>query len=347
MSDQMTSAEVEDILSSIRRLVSEENRVGAGEDGKDQKPIDRLVLTPSLRVEAHADAAPSAAQEPVFEPFRQPETDEADDDDVDTSGQSHDAPVETVEEAPFEAADAGEYGQPDLDPPLAFEFRRLGPMRLHDAAAATEETEEAADADPVAATQESASIEPPETERPFTVSVLRQPPNFADETPDVPEPPAGSLGEKIAALETLIARRRDEWEPDEASESDYAGTDGPPLEWQDAELSVEDFEGAAAASETVLEAEEVFEAPEEEAPIEAPDEQQPMEQAPAGDEADLPGESDLAEDEAFLDEDALREIVADVVRQELQGALGERITRNVRKLVRREIHRALAAQDLE
>ena len=52
-------------------------------------------------------------------------------------------------------------------------------------------------------------------------------------------------------------------------------------------------------------------------------------------------------EEALLDEESLRELVADIVRQELQGALGERITRNVRKLVRREIHRALTAQELE
>lgn len=56
---------------------------------------------------------------------------------------------------------------------------------------------------------------------------------------------------------------------------------------------------------------------------------------------------DLTADETVLDEDSLRELVADIVRQELQGALGERITRNVRKLVRREIHRALTAQNLE
>jgi len=49
----------------------------------------------------------------------------------------------------------------------------------------------------------------------------------------------------------------------------------------------------------------------------------------------------------LLDEDALRDIVSEIVREELQGALGERITRNVRKLVRREIHGALAAQELE
>jgi len=52
-------------------------------------------------------------------------------------------------------------------------------------------------------------------------------------------------------------------------------------------------------------------------------------------------------DEDVLDEEALRDMVAEIVRQELQGALGERITRNVRKLVRREIHRALATQDLD
>ena len=49
----------------------------------------------------------------------------------------------------------------------------------------------------------------------------------------------------------------------------------------------------------------------------------------------------------LLDENALRDIVRETVREELQGALGERITRNVRKLIRREIHRALAVQELE
>lgn len=58
-------------------------------------------------------------------------------------------------------------------------------------------------------------------------------------------------------------------------------------------------------------------------------------------------ETALSDDEAVLDEEALREMVADIVRQELQGVLGERITRNVRKLVRREIQRALSAQELE
>ncbi|MFW5641573.1 MAG: hypothetical protein ACOCY0_02290 [Roseicyclus sp.] len=49
----------------------------------------------------------------------------------------------------------------------------------------------------------------------------------------------------------------------------------------------------------------------------------------------------------LLDEETLRRIVAEVVREELQGALGERITRNVRKLVRREIRLVLAADELD
>lgn len=55
---------------------------------------------------------------------------------------------------------------------------------------------------------------------------------------------------------------------------------------------------------------------------------------------------DDLDDRAF-DEDMLRDLVRDIIREELQGALGERITRNVRKLVRAEIARALAVRDFE
>jgi hypothetical protein len=48
-----------------------------------------------------------------------------------------------------------------------------------------------------------------------------------------------------------------------------------------------------------------------------------------------------------LDEEALHEIVRSLIREELQGVLGERITRNVRKLVRAEINRALTARSLD
>jgi hypothetical protein len=58
------------------------------------------------------------------------------------------------------------------------------------------------------------------------------------------------------------------------------------------------------------------------------------------DEADAPATT-------ILDEETLRRIVAEVVREELQGALGERITRNIRKLVRREIRLVLASDEAD
>jgi hypothetical protein len=50
---------------------------------------------------------------------------------------------------------------------------------------------------------------------------------------------------------------------------------------------------------------------------------------------------------AVLDESALQDLVRQMILEELQGPLGERITRNVRKLVRAEINRALIARDLD
>ncbi|RWR09078.1 hypothetical protein [Paenirhodobacter populi] len=55
------------------------------------------------------------------------------------------------------------------------------------------------------------------------------------------------------------------------------------------------------------------------------------------DQSELPG----------IDEDALRVLVARLIREELQGVLGQKITQNVRKLVRREIQRSLIGTDFE
>ncbi|MEO6298981.1 MAG: hypothetical protein ABIV25_12465 [Paracoccaceae bacterium] len=51
--------------------------------------------------------------------------------------------------------------------------------------------------------------------------------------------------------------------------------------------------------------------------------------------------------EMSFDEGVLRDLVRDLIREELQGGLGERITRNVRKLVRAEIARALATREFD
>jgi len=65
------------------------------------------------------------------------------------------------------------------------------------------------------------------------------------------------------------------------------------------------------------------------------------------DDAADDGRPSPPQEQAQFDEEVLRELVRDIIHEELQGGLGERMTRNVRKLVRAEIARALAAQDFD
>ncbi len=58
-------------------------------------------------------------------------------------------------------------------------------------------------------------------------------------------------------------------------------------------------------------------------------------------------QADIDEDAEYIEADELREIVSELLRDQLQGDLGERITRNVRKLVRQEIQRALAVRQID
>lgn len=58
--------------------------------------------------------------------------------------------------------------------------------------------------------------------------------------------------------------------------------------------------------------------------------------------ADAPEESPVPFDEA-----ALRALVTRILREELAGALGERMTGRIRKLVRAEVNRVLAAQRID
>lgn len=51
--------------------------------------------------------------------------------------------------------------------------------------------------------------------------------------------------------------------------------------------------------------------------------------------------------EVLFDEDQLRAMVQAIFREEMAGPMGERITRNIRKLVRAEVGRMMAAQELE
>lgn len=64
-------------------------------------------------------------------------------------------------------------------------------------------------------------------------------------------------------------------------------------------------------------------------------------------EADIAHDVVIAHFASQIDEGALRAAVVRILREELAGDMGERITRNVRKLVRREINRVLVSRDLD
>lgn len=325
MSNPVTNVEIEDVLSSIRRLVSEGSRAAPAEDieaperaiapevaaAPEPEIDDRLVLTPALRVAEVED-------EPSDDILRSVEAD-----------------LEAIEEdagGEVEAEDA----QPEvLDQALEDAIASL------DAAEAVEEA-------PFVAVEEDA-----EDEVEDGIALER----------------AKELDARIVRWEHLSEIDAAPYEPDEPGDSEYAGTDVERLEWEDAEeVEAPEVEVAAAEPESapkdVMPAVEAFEEgvaelSEEEAEtsedvLEGLAQQLEQEavtgvhravETAASDEMDL---GDLTDDSVVtLDEGSLRDLVADIVRQELQGALGERITRNVRKLVRREIHRALAAHDLD
>ena len=181
---------------------------------------------------------------------------------------------------------------------------------------------------------------------------------------DVPPTP-DRLSAKIAALETAISRIPENWEPDEPGKSDYSGSEDPAMAWED---DVEFDATGALVSDTLKEPD--YDAPQdgsvgwsdttassaepEERIVDSPFAARvTAADAAVEDTTDEPTTAAQHDDAApfgadeYLDEEMLRDLVSEIVRSELQGALGERITRNVRKLVRREIHRALTSQDLE
>ncbi len=134
---------------------------------------------------------------------------------------------------------------------------------------------------------------------------------------------AWSLEDRIAELEAAVGARPDDWEPDGSEDVAQERPDRFVFQHRPLPLSGREVQPM------VLRA---FQ-------------DDDLEEAEADDaEAEV---VDLTTDAALPDEDALRDLVAEIVRQELQGELGQKVTRNIRKLVRREIRRALASRDFD
>lgn len=314
MSDAVKSSEIEDVLSSIRRLVSEDSRAAgradapkdAGSDTVDEADIpndeivqEALVLTPALRVH-----------------------DGGKDDDKAQTAQQSEEHGDGVASDPQEA-------EPDQT------------TLVLDAVADAVLTEALSDPEAKARDDEG-SVHPvqpndshgePEGEyapEPEAENALRS------EREDIaPTEGPETLEAKIAALETLIGKSDGTWDADESSETLVTRSDAEEtLDWEDHQPEPEQDEVARTEEPA-------------EAPVAPESEPEAVVEEPGA--TDGANETDLLQepDTHVIDEEMLRDMVCDIVREELQGALGERITRNVRRLVRREIHRALASQELD
>ncbi|MEP1765261.1 MAG: hypothetical protein ABJJ53_01200 [Sulfitobacter sp.] len=395
MSKAVTHEEVEDVLSSIRRLVSEDKRPLAGlrsatseVDLAEVTPeaSDRFVLTPALRVleDEQANDAPVDDGPFVLEEAARETADEAPmmlfpgNDQTAPTPESVDALVQNTLQAEAQTTaendlDEGDYSdeeywdveddpntdaseiaaQADVDTDgfdwnmgsyrkieTPLEIVRAGSPETPTPEAVTTEVEPAiaedvaqdagaffAGNDVVEAIEEKdaprAEIEDTDTEEAFFEPHEESEPAAVDApTQSVP------LTEKIAALEAAVSDITNDWEPDGDEIDTLAASAAPAMAWED-DVTL-DAKGAPVSEDL-----DISDAYEEEISVEAGAAAAAATTAFAGDEDQL------------IDEAALREMVSEIVRAELQGALGERITRNVRKLVRREIHRALTAQDME
>lgn len=158
-----------------------------------------------------------------------------------------------------------------------------------------------------------------------------------------------TLEQRIAELEQAVAASADDWEPDGTEAG--AGTlpaDMPTVFTATSSANTRPWTGIDQPEDRPEPPRTHMAARQDEGPQTADKVPEAQPEAPR---ADRLADTDTSmfegdSDEAVLDEEMLRDMVAEFVREELQGALGERITRNVRKLVRAEIQRALAARDL-
>lgn len=117
-------------------------------------------------------------------------------------------------------------------------------------------------------------------------------------------------------------------------------------EWEDAGPAAPVFAARRSATEARVELEEALQSEPEMSASEIPEPAMAASAADIDVDHETPADTLTSDEAAVIDEEMLRDLISEIVRQELQGALGERITRNVRRLVRREIQRALSAHDL-
>lgn len=339
MSDPVSNAEIEDVLSSIRRLVSSGDREKSHVQLESSNDVaEKLVLTPALRVDAsdeaqHGDFAPVSGNAGVaalgdkFE-FRQSQHDDVDE----TSGDSEHS-TSNEHDSAGEASSEPESHDDDLKSDPA----------SHDVGSAESEDQDTDDQGADASDMSEGGPEPSEQDQSEELEARIEEAKHE----------GAALGERIAEVEDAVAARDDEWEPDGESNDLYAGSDVSSMAWEDygSDPADDDAERGATGPEVIF-ARTGYDqhlSGTQHVAANGRADYWPATSSDAKTADDDAIDPDIWSDDgaAIIDEDTLRDMVSEIVRQELQGALGERITRNVRKLVRREIQRALTSQEFD
>lgn len=351
MSEPVSSMDVEDVLSSIRRLVSEEAK--GGTDPKEGAETDSFsAIDENIHV-----AAENAARDALQDVARQVLGDDAFDEVEPPSNdfEGDDAPVQIAQKLVLTEALRVSDKQEDAAETLSSSLRDLVDAESLDAEARDDAQEEVfepalnanANVRPLRPSQFEASPEDSLFERAKqamdqTHSQSTRPErrvHFSRTEPDMMDD-GSSLSEDRAEIETPTAEipsevkttaSFDAVEPETAEKPEAVVEEAPE---PDHSPFAEAEQGFADQVADVIEDAEVVE-----------------EIAPESDDAeDTAAEAstiNFAEEDSILDEETLRDLVSELVRSELQGELGDRITRNVRKLVRREIQRALSTREFE
>lgn len=303
MTEAMSRREIEDILSSIRKLVAHDP-AGAfspvPRTERDAQGLGKLVLTSALRVSE--DPAP-AAPEPTPPMATAPEP-EAEPD----SAAAWPTEYMLTEHPSTPVARDNAFGHPalsDVESPASLL------SRITRSAAAP--TPPAAPEAPIAA---------------GSAGNIDAAPLAADQ-PETPPVDLAPLADHAAVVDVQ------DWLDD---------ADIPlPVDAPSEQADVTAGDTSADASDMVLEETlarlEAMLSGQSALPESAPF----VAEAPVMDAPDEPAASEPApaDDTAMIDEAMLYQLVANIVRQELQGELGEKITRAIRKLVRAEVAREL------
>ncbi len=315
MSEPVTNAEIEDVLSSIRRLISDDKRPSKPESAAPvetredtlEEVGEKLVLTPSFRVAEDSepvDSDPTTTFDPqspwedpnatLFEAAEQIPIEEDEDIDVsDAIDLEADETFEAVTEEPLAVEPTLESEPDTTEAPV----EALEPVVVLENPITDEEDLYAAPLELEKAEPEQVGEETPSDNAEVEATTDGFKAASAPEDSQVSldqsvEERAETLSAKIEALEAAIGQVEDDWEPETAGDGDYAGTNVQALKW-------EDDTGAPEAVERSFEAVD-------------------------DDRAETVAEEDVfATDEAILDEETLRELVADIVREELQGAFDQ------------------------